>query len=125
MVLVGPSIRDTQDGARRLQEAHPSLRVLAVAQTVVERTQRILNQFHQNATRLGLKHKGGSFPSTGLIAVVLFLQMCNKVTTYGFGQLVDQRLSLRLIGAWPHSGAAPPRAGLQACSLNSLFNSLF
>lgn len=95
------SPRASQKLAETLSALRPDIQVLLVAAHVVSQSQQLLSTFRAQAGDLGMKHKGGSSPSSGLVAIYLLLRMCSKVTAYGMAQSMERSNGYDIIHAWP------------------------
>jgi len=72
----------------RLKRA--DVRVLLVSSRVVSAARRLLAGYRDRLCKAGYgPFQGGSTPSSGFVSVYLMLQLCRRVTLYGFGSKDD------------------------------------
>uniref|UniRef100_A0A061SFE5 Cmp-n-acetylneuraminate-beta-galactosamide-alpha--sialyltransferase 1 n=1 Tax=Tetraselmis sp. GSL018 TaxID=582737 RepID=A0A061SFE5_9CHLO len=70
-----------------LEVNRPDVRVLMLTSRVVAMARRLLLSYRIRLCAAGQgPYKGGAVPSSGLVAVFLFMQLCSRVAVYGFGR---------------------------------------
>ena len=81
---------DTHQFDKLIQTFHvlrPDIMVLMLSSRLTSAVRRLLIKFRLEMCARGFgPYTGGNTPSSGLVAVVLFSQLCNTTTVYGFGK---------------------------------------
>mmetsp|Transcript_22042 Transcript_22042/g.61174 ORF Transcript_22042/g.61174 Transcript_22042/m.61174 type:complete len:654 (+) Transcript_22042:72-2033(+) len=73
--------------AASMQASRPDVRVLMLTSRVVTMARRALLAYRIRLCKSGRgPYKGGAVPTSGLVAIMLFIQLCQSVTVYGFGR---------------------------------------
>eukprot|EP00873_Tetraselmis_striata_P005607 jgi/Tetstr1/425871/TSEL_016246.t1 len=72
------------------------VRMLLLSSRVVSAARRLLAGYRDRLCKAGYgPYQGGSTPSSGFVSVYLLLQLCQKVTLYGFGSKDDNGKNLK------------------------------
>ncbi len=78
--------KDYQRLQQKYKEIRPDVSVRMLSREVIGLSKSLLKSYKSQAkTQLGLTFKGGDTPSSGLVALVIALNACSKISMYGFG----------------------------------------
>ena len=88
MIISRTSGKDYQRLHQKFKELRPDVDVRMLSREVIGTTKLLLKNYKAQAKeKLGVTFGGGDTPSSGLVALVIALNACSKVSLYGFGIL--------------------------------------
>ena len=80
--------KDYERLAKKLRATRPDVSVRLLSREVIGVSKQLVKSYKMEAKeKLKVGFKGGDTPSSGLVALVIALNICSKVSLYGFGVL--------------------------------------
>eukprot|EP00898_Chlorokybus_atmophyticus_P005880 jgi/Chlat1/6293/Chrsp44S05786 len=90
LVSTRSSAEQIADLHARVRRHRPDARVLVLGNGAMTRAREMLGEYRRAAEVQGANYTGGVAPSSGFLGVYVLLQLCERVTAYGFsGQTVQ------------------------------------